>query len=233
MKKLFWWAAFLVTVAFWGSAFEPSPAQAVTPIPSNTATATFTFTATNTFTALVTPTGTLSPHVTPTPTSTATLTASPTITGTFTYTPTGTLSPSLSPTPTSTPTLTFTITPTITKTATKTPTVTMTATSTPGVFQFSVSPKPDASNQIHFKWGTTTDADHTYLRIFTNGLRPVLVYEFSKDQKPENLSSGTHEIVWDGKDEEGRPMPPGSYICFISISANKKTYDANSKTEIP
>jgi flagellar hook assembly protein FlgD len=71
------------------------------------------------------------------------------------------------------------------------------------------------------------------LRIFTSGLRPVLVFEFNKDQKPEYLTKGTHEIVWDAKDEEGRAMPPGGYICFISITVSKKTYDASGKTEIP
>jgi hypothetical protein len=237
MKKFSWLVVVLATVFFWENTSRPSQAQAVTPTPSYTVSPTFTFTPTkiftptNTFTVTFTSTGTLSPSLTPTPTYTITPTASPTgtptITGTPTCTPTGTLSPSLTFTPTDT------ITPTVTKTATRTPTATLTATSTPGVFKFSVSPKPDASNQIHFSWGTTVNAERAYLKIFTSGLRPVRDFDYSKDEKPEYLSKGLHEVVWDGRDEDSRPMPPGSYICFISITAGKKTYEASGKTEIP
>jgi 3-isopropylmalate dehydrogenase len=218
MKKRLGLAFLLVTALIGGSV--PS-ARAAGPTPTPTPSFTFTPTPTFTITFAVpfTPTGTLSPSLTPTPTQ------SPTPTPSSTSSPTGTLTPLL--------TQTFTRTLTATKTVTRTPTLTPTATSTPGVFQFSVSPQPDASNQVHFKWGTTSDADHTFLRIFTSGLRPVLVYEFNKDQKPEYLTKGTHEIVWDAMDEEGRPMPPGSYICFLSITVNKKTYEASAKTEIP
>ncbi len=64
-------------------------------------------------------------------------------------------------------------------------------------------------------------------------MRPVVNFEFNKHEKPEYLTAGTHEVVWDGRDEEERPMPPGSYICFISITVGKKTYEASGKTEIP
>jgi flagellar hook assembly protein FlgD len=50
---------------------------------------------------------------------------------------------------------------------------------------------------------------------------------------PDFLTKGPHEFKWDGKDEQNRPMPPGSYFCFIDINVKKKTYEASSKTEIP
>jgi flagellar hook assembly protein FlgD len=56
---------------------------------------------------------------------------------------------------------------------------------------------------------------------------------FNKDEKPEFLTSGNHETSWNAKDEEDRPMPPGNYLCYISISVGKKTYEASGKTEIP
>lgn len=165
----------------------------------------------------------------PTATFTRTPTASPTLTPTSTPTnsPTGTLTPLL--TNTSTPTNTPTATVTSSFTATPSPTWT----STPGVFQFTVSPKPDAQGQIHFQWGTTIPADEAYLRVFTSGFRLVWEEVFNKDQKPEFLTTDPHDVTWNGRDDQGRPMPPGSYICFISVTVGKKSYESSSKTEIP
>ena len=215
----------------------PLRAQTATPTSTPTKKVVPTFTPTKiptptpTFTFTPTQTGTIFPTKTPTPTGTPTITSTPTetptITFTFTPTPTGTLSPSLTPTPSSTPTATITQTPT------KTPTSTPTATSTPGVFEFSVSPKPDETGLVRFKWGTTVPANEAYLRVYTSGFRLVWEMNFNKDEKPEYLGSGAHEVTWNGKDDEGRPMPPGTYLCFISVTAGKKSYESSSKTEMP
>jgi FlgD Ig-like domain len=148
-------------------------------------------------------------------------TATPSPTSTPLATPTGTRSPSMTPTPTAT------------RTPTLTPTVTPTPTSTPGVFQFEVSPKPDGQGRIHFAWGTTVPADQVYLWIYTSGFRLVEDFNFNKKKQPENLSLGRHEITWDGKDSQGRRMPPGTYLCFISIHVGDKHYEASGKTEVP
>lgn len=174
-----------------------------------------------------TPTGTHSPLPTFTPLRTLPFTATSTPTSTATASPTGTLSPSATPTPTST----HTSTPT--KTATRTPTSTPTATPTPGVFKFVVSPKPDAQGQIHFSWGVNVQVDQVYLKVYTSGFRLVWDENFNKEKRPDYLTSGDHEVTWDGKDEEGRPMPPGLYLCFLDMTAGKKSYESSGKTEIP
>lgn len=176
-----------------------------------------------------TPAGTHSPRPTSTSVRTLPFTMTPTVTMTWspTSSPTGTLSPSLTPTPTST----HTSTPT--KTATRTPTSTPTATPTPGVFKFLVSPKPDAQGQIHFSWGVNVQVDQVYLKVYTSGFRLVWDESFGKEKRPDYLTSGDHEVTWDGKDEEGRPMPPGLYLCFLDMTAGKKNYQSSGKTEIP
>jgi flagellar hook assembly protein FlgD len=76
-------------------------------------------------------------------------------------------------------------------------------------------------------------ADEAYLRIFTSGYRMVWETTFTKAEKPEFLEAGDHDVTWNGRDDQSRPMPPGYYICFISVTVGKKTYETNSKTEIP
>jgi hypothetical protein len=181
--------------------------------------------------AVWTPENSPTPVFTPTPEFSATVTSTGTntaiFTSTATFTATGTLTPSDTPTPTSTDTHTVTLTPTITSTPTAT------ATSTPGIFQFSVSPKPDGQGQIRFAWGTTVPADEVFLKIYSSGFRIVHEFHFTPKDKPEFLASGGHEAVWDGKDEQRRPMPPGTYLCFINVNVGKKRYEASGKTEIP
>ncbi len=29
------------------------------------------------------------------------------------------------------------------------------------------------------------------------------------------MTAGTHDILWDGRDDAGRPVPPGSYTCRL------------------
>lgn len=178
-------------------------------------------TPTNTPTALFTLTPALTATATPTVAGTATFTL------TSTPTATGTLTPSV--TPTSTDTATFTATPTPTHTLTPTPT----ATSTPGVFQFTVSPKPDGQGQVHFSWGTTIPADEAFLKIYTSGFRVVREFVFNRKENPEFLPAGVHDFTWDGKDEQKRAMAPGTYLCFINVNVGKKRYEASGKTEIP
>jgi flagellar hook assembly protein FlgD len=101
------------------------------------------------------------------------------------------------------------------------------------VFLFKVSPKPDPQKNVGFKWGANLAADRVFLKIFSSGFRLVRSFEFTKVDSPDFLTKGPHEFKWDGKDEQNRPMPPGSYFCFIDINVKKKTYEASSKTEIP
>ena len=190
-------------------------------------------TQTSTLSIVLTPTKTATVANTPTRTDTPTITSTPTITGTPTETATGTL-----PTSTNTPTATVTFTPTATgtlPTATPSPTKTMTATatSTPGVFEFKVSPKPEADGKIKFQWEATMKAQEVDVKIFTSGFRLVRQFGFDKHEHNENLKLGQHDMTWDGKDEQDRAMPPGTYLCFILIQTEKKDYEASSKTEIP
>jgi flagellar hook assembly protein FlgD len=101
------------------------------------------------------------------------------------------------------------------------------------VSEFKVSPKPDGNGEIHFAWSTTFRGKEAYLRVYTSGFRLVWEEDFSNNNHPEYLDAGSHEITWNCKDEEGRAMPPDEYLCFISVSAGKKTYDSSGKTEIP
>jgi hypothetical protein len=149
----------------------------------------------------------------PTATPTVALTATPTDTPTSEGTPTPTFSPTF--TPTSTPTTTLTVTP------------------TPGVFQFQISPRPDAEGKVHFQWGTNVPADEVYLKIYSSGFRVVHGFEFNKEQQPGLLTPGAHEVTWDGRDEQGRRIPPGDYFCFIDVRAGGKRYEASGRVGIP
>jgi hypothetical protein len=164
----------------------------------------------------ITPTPTLT--VTPTPPGTPTSTGTPTVTRTgtiFTYTPTAT------------------VTATMTKTSSPTRTSSPTPTPTPGVFKFFVSPKPDPSGNIRFSWATNAEASQAFLRVRTSGFRTVREFDFFKKEKPEYLTVGTHDLYWDGKDEAGRPMTPGTYLCFITVVIGKKTYETTGKVYFP
>jgi len=101
------------------------------------------------------------------------------------------------------------------------------------VFQFKVSPKPDSQGRISFSWGVNIPADRVFLKIYSSGFRLARDFEFNKLDSPDYLTKGAHEFFWDAKDEQGRPMPPGSYLCFIDINVKKKVYEASSKTMIP
>jgi hypothetical protein len=205
---------FLLMPAFLNAQVVPTPVIATpsfTPTPSVILTPTVTMTATKTFTVTQTPTITL----TPTQTATGTLptkTNTPTMTNSATLTPTGTF-----PTKTFTPTVT--LTPTLT--------------STPGVFVFTVSAKPEVDGKIKFHWGSTFKSREVDVKIFTTGFRLVRQFNFDRHEHGENLNPGEHEMSWDGRDDEDRPMPAGNYMCFIEVSAEKKTYEASAMTHIP
>jgi len=111
--------------------------------------------------------------------------------------------------------------------------MTPTGTPTPGVFKFNVSPKPETDGKIKFQWGTTIKAREINIKIFTSGFRLVEQFSFDKQAHSENLSAGEHEMSWDGKDEQGRAMPSGNYLCFVVIETEKKDYEASAKTNIP
>jgi flagellar hook assembly protein FlgD len=169
----------------------------------------------------------MTPAKTPTITSTPTITFTPTITNTPTITPTGTI-------PTNTPTNSPTATGTQpTKTPTNSPTATATATSTPGIFVFKVSPKPEPDGKIKFQWEATMKAKEVDVKVFTSGFRMVQQFSFDPHNQADNLKTGPHEVAWDGKDDQQRPMPPGDYLCFILVQTDKKDYEASGKTEIP
>ena len=201
----------------------PTATPTQTPTPSIALKPTLTPTITNTSIRTNTPTITSTPTITNTPTQTAT--------GTL---PTNTPTPTITLTPTQTATGTLaTATATRTKTVTPTATVTNTATSTPGVFEFIVSPKPEADGLIRFKWGATVKVKEVDVKIFTSGFRLVRQFSFDRLNHNEYLLSGPHDITWNGKDEEDRAMPSGVYICFILVETDKKDYEASGKTEIP
>ena len=164
-----------------------------------------------------------------TPTFTHTFTLTPTLTFSPTNSPMGTRSPVLTPTHTRTATITLSPTPSPTKTATVTPTFT----ATPGVFKFAVSSKPDERGEIHLAWGTNVPASEAYLRVYTSGFRLVWEENFNKEKNADYLTAGTHQTTWNAKDDQDRPMPPGTYLCFISVTVGKKSYDGSGKTEIP
>jgi flagellar hook assembly protein FlgD len=96
-----------------------------------------------------------------------------------------------------------------------------------------VSPKPEADGVIRFKWGATVKAREVDVKIFTSGFRLVRQFSFDKHEHNENLSTGPHEITWNGRDEEDRAMPSGIYLCYILVETDKKDYEDSSKTEIP
>lgn len=71
------------------------------------------------------------------------------------------------------------------------------------------------------------------MKIFTSGFRLVRQFNFDKHEHGENLNTGEHDMSWDGKDEQDRSMPSGTYLCFIMIETEKKTYEASAETHIP
>ncbi len=111
--------------------------------------------------------------------------------------------------------------------------MTPTLTSTPGVVWFTVSAKPEPDGKIKFKWDSTFKAKEVDVKIFTTGFRLVRQFNYDKHEHGENLNPGEHEIYWDGKDEEDRPMPAGNYLCFIEAMAEKRSYEASAMTNIP
>jgi len=173
---------------------------------------------------------TVQPSVSPTtlPTATPTPSMTPTSgpTPVPTATPTGTLTPPMTDTPTDTPTPTSTITPT------KTPTTTPTPTSTPGIFQFKISPRP-VQGLIHFQWGTTMQVQEVNLSVYTSSFRIIRRFTFSPLNQVEYLAVGVHEFVWDGQDEEGRPLVPGTYLCFIGAKLGKINYESSGDFSTP
>ncbi len=56
---------------------------------------------------------------------------------------------------------------------------------------------------------------------------------YGKAEHPEYLDAGNHETTWNGRDDQGRSMPPGTYLCFISVTVGKKSYESSGKTEMP
>jgi hypothetical protein len=95
-----------------------------------------------------------------------------------------------------------------------------------------VSPKPE-QGQIHFRWGTSVQADEVFLKVYTSGFRIVQDLVFDSKNNIDFLAAGAHEYVWDCKDNVRRPMPPGSYLCFIEIHVGKIKYSASGQTEVP
>lgn len=71
------------------------------------------------------------------------------------------------------------------------------------------------------------------VKVFTSGFRMVRQFSFDLHQQKENLLPGPHEMTWNGKDEQDRPMPPGNYLCFILVETDKKDFEASGKTNIP
>jgi hypothetical protein len=146
--------------------------------------------------------------------------------------------PALTPTGTLTPAFvgTLTVTPTITKTGTVTPTATRTVTGTPtptpGVFHFKISPRP-VQGSLHFEWGANMQSQEVDLIVYTSSFRPVRRFIFSPDNRVDFLTPGVHEFVWNGLDEQNRPLAPGTYLCFIDIKVRKTNYEASGDFATP
>ena len=160
-------------------------------------------------------------------------------------TPTPTLLPVPSLTPvasksavvsTVTPAGTLTATATITKTGTVTPTSTITATGTPtptpGVFHFKISPHP-VQGSLHFEWGANMQSQEVDLIVYTSSFRPVRRFIFSPANRVDFLIPGVHEFVWNGLDDENRPLVPGTYLCFIDVKVRKSSYEASGDFATP
>jgi hypothetical protein len=61
---------------------------------------------------------------------------------------------------------------------------------------------------------------YTVVRIFDGAGRPVATL-YSGD------SVGEREVIWSGRDELGRPLPPGLYVCHLETS--DLAYGSNSR----
>jgi flagellar hook assembly protein FlgD len=71
------------------------------------------------------------------------------------------------------------------------------------------------------------------IKVFTSGFRIVRQFSFDQHAHNENLKEGPHDMTWNGKDEQDRPMPSGNYLCYILVGTEKKDYEASGKTNIP
>jgi flagellar hook assembly protein FlgD len=86
---------------------------------------------------------------------------------------------------------------------------------------------------LHFQWGTTMQVQEVNLSIYTSSFRIVRRFTFNPLNQVQFLAVGAHEFVWDGLDEEGRPLVPGTYLCFVGAKLGKKNYEASGDFSTP
>ncbi len=76
-------------------------------------------------------------------------------------------------------------------------------------------------------------ADEVSLRVYTSGFRLVQKFAFNSEDGEDQLNDGIHMYLWDGLDEVKRSVPPGNYLCFITVYVGKKKYEAAGQFEVP
>lgn len=189
------------------------------------ATWTFTPTWTRTYTPTVTDTSSPTLTVTTTFTPTPSATSSPTATETLSGTPN---TPTITSTPTESPTAT--LTPTVTLTATAT--TTSTCTPTPGIASFLVEPAT-LSGPVTLRWQLTADMSRLQAKLFTNSFRLLKRFPIDRTDHPEYFKAGSHEMVWDGLDDRGRPLVAGRYYLFLTANKGKLRYSAEAQVDRP
>jgi hypothetical protein len=64
---------------------------------------------------------------------------------------------------------------------------------------------------VHFQFTLTGQQSGWELRVFD--LWGVLV----RDLGGENLGAGPRDLVWDGRDDRGRPSGPGGFVVLLEV----------------
>jgi hypothetical protein len=176
------------------------------------------------------------PTVTQTPWPSQTLTPTETFVSTPTGTSTATAEPTqtTSDTPTDTPTLLGTDTPTPTPSATdtSTPSPTPTVTSTPGLSAFRVSPAV-LPGPVTLFWENAMAVDRLHLKVFTSSFRLLKSFPLDKEPQNEKRKIGPQTMVWNGLDDRGKSLPPGTYFLFLTARMGKGTYTAKTQVKAP
>jgi hypothetical protein len=149
-----------------------------------------------------------------------------------TATPTPTQSETATDTPVSSPSDTPTWTGTDTPTPTPTPSATATVTFPPGLSAFRVEPAV-LPGPVTLFWENAMAVDRYQLKVFTSSFRLLKSFPFDKETQKDLHGIGLQSLTWDGLDDRGNSLPPGTYYLFLGARMGKGTFTTKTQVKAP